>query len=739
MDSRVPTRISSSLPSAPSPPLLSYSAQLRTVRAPADAISDCFSSADAYYSVAYTPVPDRHDDELAQTYARQSQFKEEESELSHENLYAEGPAKVVSLGVRDDYKILHGWRRILFFLSPLTSIGSQGSSIVYLMLRGLYTRRAEMEAKRSFYSAWTFVAIESILSISTMIHASWTIFLWRGRKRPQLRLVGSKGLPSIDVFVCCCGEEVDVVMDTVKAACTIDWPVERFRVLVLDDGGSDDLKRLVEAYSHLYAPNLVYHRRVKIKGVPHHAKAGNINGGLERTRTLGWGWQGPGEYILSLDADMIARPEIARALIAHLYLDPNLCLAGSPQYFYNIPDGDPLSQDLRTFFDSVEPIKDSAGVAWCTGSGFAMRRKALDDIGGFPTGSLAEDVYCSSLMLGMGYKAAFIHEHLQCGLVPDSLAGHLKQRTRWTLGTMQTTKKLNWFLFGDRIKQMTIMQRLSGLTYAISSLFNIAICGTFVVFPFVLYSDGNLVPVTNPNQMKLLIRLVFMQILCGRLHELIWSLPGGYLGVRREIQAWAWMAPYHSIILIRSILPRWLGGHASAFKASGSISDGLHERDPDRRAPLWRRAWFMLFECKVWMHVVILAATIASVGLALYRVLTRWIRGRYSFEVVGYELLTKVFWPPIMWLILSLGLWIPILYTISPPDMPDREELLVRDARGVAQPKPERTMTGPWKSHSFSELLMSFTTAFTVACFVLTFFFEFEAPDCKALDSCPKT
>jgi hypothetical protein len=78
-----------------------------------------------------------------------------------------------------------------------------------------------------------------------------------------------------------------------------------------------------------------------------------------------------------------------------------------------------------------EPIKDALGVAWCTGSGYVARRDALDEIGNFPLGSLAEDVATSTLLLGRGWKTAYIHESLQFGTVPDTYGGHIKQRTRW--------------------------------------------------------------------------------------------------------------------------------------------------------------------------------------------------------------------------------------------------------------------------------------------------------------------
>jgi len=94
----------------------------------------------------------------------------------------------------------------------------------------------------------------------------------------------------------------------------------------------------------------------------------------------------------------------------------------------------------------MEPTKDANGEAWCTGSGYAIRRSALDSIGGWPVGSLAEDTFTSSLLLGSGWKTAFCHEGLQFGTVPETFIGHLKQRTRWTLRTLQTAVKLKFCL-----------------------------------------------------------------------------------------------------------------------------------------------------------------------------------------------------------------------------------------------------------------------------------------------------
>lgn len=246
------------------------------------------------------------------------------------------------------------------------------------------------------------------------------------RRRPKLRLLGND-VPTVDVFITCCGEDFDVIMDTVRASCDLDYPSDRFRVLLLDDGKSDALKNAIEDMRETF-PNVFYKRRPKFPGVPHHFKAGNLNYGLDDVHNMPGG---AGEYMAALDADMIPEQQWLRAVLPHLLVDDKMALACPPQLFYNVPRDDPLCQSLDFFVSVSETVKDAMGVAWCTGSGYVVRRTALDQIGNFPCGSLAEDVATSTLLLGKGWKTAYVHEKLQFGTVPEDYGSHLKQRTRW--------------------------------------------------------------------------------------------------------------------------------------------------------------------------------------------------------------------------------------------------------------------------------------------------------------------
>ena len=92
-------------------------------------------------------------------------------------------------------------------------------------------------------------------------------------------------------------------------------------------------------------------------------------------------------------------------------------------------------QGLDVNFKITEPLKDSTASTWCGGSGYIIRRSALDSIGGFPTESVGEDMYCSNVLIGKGWQMVYVDEVLQRGRVPDSYKAHVKQQGRWVMLT----------------------------------------------------------------------------------------------------------------------------------------------------------------------------------------------------------------------------------------------------------------------------------------------------------------
>ncbi|KAF4256015.1 hypothetical protein KXW98_005436 [Aspergillus fumigatus] len=617
---------------------------------------------------------------------------------------------------RDDADIWRGWKRWVFSLVPFLTLANTGLYLFYLGLRIACIILAQNAAGYTYAGAWVFVAIEIAVAIPSLMHNCWTMMALKKRGRPKLRLTGND-VPTVDVFVTCCGEDDEVVLDTVRGACDQDYPRDRFRVIVLDDAKSATLEASVRQLAITH-PNLIYMAREKIPGKPHHFKAGNLNYGLEQVHHLPGG---AGQFMAALDADMIPEQDWLRAVLPHLLVDPKMALACPPQLFYNTPPSDPLAQSLDFFVHVIEPIKDAMGVAWCTGSGYVVRREALDEIGNFPLGSLAEDVATSTLMLGKGWKTAYIHEPLQFGTVPEDFGGHLKQRTRWAIGTVDTAVKLKFCLWGDAVRQMTVAQRFSGFLYATLSLYTLLLTASIFAIPIILLWGKQLVAYATQEQLRWLIWACFASTISNRICEFALFIPAGYHTGQRGSRYQLWMAPYIALCIVRSfILPRWLGGQAQAFKPTGSLSSALEERDPKRRKNMLVRLRVILLNYMAFFHLAFVYVTLVAVVISSYRCFAQ----EKTFQDVILCLITHAFWPPLTFLFICTSLWTPVAYAVDPPAMPDREDLLVRDPKtGVAHPTARSKKIAFGGQAAWFELEYTVATAATILVFVYSFFF----------------
>ena len=193
----------------------------------------------------------------------------------------------------------------------------------------MFVIKASHKYHKPYPFAWIFIFIELNIAFPALLHAFWGVFLWKKRERPQLRLVGA-GVPTVDVLITCAGEDTDVVLDTVRAACVQDYPAGKFRVIVTDDRPRGTLRQDVEALASTTYPHLYYRTRTDEEGPRLHAKAGNLNFAVAKLDNLE-PTRGAGEYIAALDADMIAQPHWLRAVLPHLVQDNSMALACPPQ------------------------------------------------------------------------------------------------------------------------------------------------------------------------------------------------------------------------------------------------------------------------------------------------------------------------------------------------------------------------------------------------------------------------
>ena len=142
----------------------------------------------------------------------------------------------------------------------------------------------------------------------------------------------------------------------------------------------------------------------------------------------------------------------------------HLGLLQTPQCFYD-PDvfqhalyserRAPNEQDF--FYRTIEPAKTTTNSVIYGGSNTILSRRALEDIGGFYTGSITEDFATGLLIESAGYISLALPEPLASGQTPHTFREHVKQRTRWARGVIVTAKKLKIW----RRKNLTLAQKIS--------------------------------------------------------------------------------------------------------------------------------------------------------------------------------------------------------------------------------------------------------------------------------------
>jgi cellulose synthase (UDP-forming) len=278
--------------------------------------------------------------------------------------------------------------------------------------------------------SWVFLVFEMIAIVYTLLSIQMLTrrrdnHVQADRGEAALRARGAK-VPAVDVFICTYNEELGVLEKTILAAQAIDYP--HVNVWVLDDTRRDWLREYCERKGVHYA------RRPDNA----HAKAGNLNNGLRLSAAA---TNAP--YILVLDADFTPHRNIVYRTLG-LFDEPKVGLVQTPQFYYN---ADPIQHNLRAtdswvdeqrvFFDVLQPAKDAADVAFCVGTSFVIRRDAITEAGGFPTGSVCEDIYTTYTLMRSGWVTRWLNERLSNGLSADSIVDYINQRSRWCLGTIQ--------------------------------------------------------------------------------------------------------------------------------------------------------------------------------------------------------------------------------------------------------------------------------------------------------------
>ena len=227
------------------------------------------------------------------------------------------------------------------------------------------------------------------------------------------------------------GTFVSVIIPAFNEAKVIEASVHRvlaseqvtLDVIVVDDGSTD-------ATSAIVASNFAGDQRVRLLTLTNGGKAAALNRALELARA---------PIIVALDADTQFEP-LTIARLARWFDDDKVgAVAGNAMVGNRV--------NLVTRWQAVEYVTAQnlerralarfGAITVVPGAVGAWRRAALDEVGGYPLDTLAEDQDLTIAVQRAGWLVAYDTEAVAWTEAPESFRALARQRFRWAYGTLQ--------------------------------------------------------------------------------------------------------------------------------------------------------------------------------------------------------------------------------------------------------------------------------------------------------------
>ncbi|WNR42322.1 glycosyltransferase [Paenibacillus roseipurpureus] len=307
------------------------------------------------------------------------------------------------------------------------------------------------------------LCIWSLLLINIVLIVAGYLYYMQIENKPVPPL---KGEPPFVTIMVPAHNEGKVITKTVESLLALDYPHDRYEIIVINDNSSDNSKELLAG---VQAKNPG--RQLII------INTDAVIGGKGKSNALNLGFQqSKGELIAIYDADNTPEKKALLYLVSEITNDATL---GAVIGKFRTRNRD---TNLLTRFINVETLSfqwmAQAG-RWklfklCTipGTNFIMRREIIEHIGGWDVKAIAEDTEISFRIYLMGYRIKFQPKSVTWEQEPQTVKVWFKQRTRWAKGNIYVIVKNIPLLFQSsaRVVRFDILYFLSIYFFLLTSL-----------------------------------------------------------------------------------------------------------------------------------------------------------------------------------------------------------------------------------------------------------------------------
>ncbi len=238
--------------------------------------------------------------------------------------------------------------------------------------------------------------------------------------QPRVRPFDARELqPFVSILVPAYNEE-KVIGNTIESLLKSNY--RNYEIIVLDDGSKDNTVAVARRYES--------NPRVRVIAKENGGKSSALNLGIQLAR---------GEVVIAMDADTVFEPDFIPYILGH-FRDPNVGAASGNAKVGN-------REDLIANWQSIEYItsfnldRRAYTLLNCVtvvpGAAGAWRKRDLVAAGGFGHDTLAEDADLTVNVRRLGRRIVYEDRAIAWTEAPNSVRAFVKQRRRWSYGTLQ--------------------------------------------------------------------------------------------------------------------------------------------------------------------------------------------------------------------------------------------------------------------------------------------------------------
>ncbi|OGI66299.1 hypothetical protein A3A95_01805 [Candidatus Nomurabacteria bacterium RIFCSPLOWO2_01_FULL_39_18] len=263
--------------------------------------------------------------------------------------------------------------------------------------------------------------------------------------------------PAVTIVVPCWNEEA-TVYKTVCSLLNLNYPKDKLKIFLIDDGSTDGTWNAINKFSHY--PN------IKLFKKENGGKYTALNLGLLHTET---------DFFGGLDADSFVDPESLVRIMSYFEKDPSAMAVAPSVVVYNpknlIQNAQKAEYHMGVYMKKMLSFLGAINVT--PGPLTIFRKKVFNDLGPYRHGHNTEDMEIAYRMQKNNYKIEHCNDAFVFTSTPGTIKKLYRQRLRWIYGFINNTIDYRDVLFRKKYGNFALFTLPTGIVsiLAVSYLF----------------------------------------------------------------------------------------------------------------------------------------------------------------------------------------------------------------------------------------------------------------------------